>query len=204
MSINGKGPDELNKDNLKNWPKDNLDLGPGPQKDFSLKSSISSLTQDKQTEDKRSAVLRLVDDVNQQRQEIDKLNQSMSYLAEKTQEIAGATDKIIKLINGGQLRQEGGAPQQDQAANIQMLGNLAEQLAPIWKMIKGNAEGPAPLIDQEMINTKMKESFMGNLETGESINKFIKDSLKKSVTRTIINSSLKDIGNSNNEQHGPA
>ncbi len=150
----------------------------------------------------------MVDDVKQQRQEIDKLNQSMTYLAEKTQEIAAATDKIIKLINGGQIRQEGGAPYappQEQAANIQMLGNLAEQLAPIWKMIRGNQEGPAPLIDQNMINEKMKESFMGNLETGESINKFIKDSLKKSVTRTIINSSLKDIGNSNNaDPHGPA
>ena len=50
----------------------------------------------------------------------------------------------------------------------------------------------------------MVETFMDNLETGESINNFIKDSLKKSVTKNVINSSLKEIGSTANEiNHGP-
>ena len=51
----------------------------------------------------------------------------------------------------------------------------------------------------------MKQTFFDNLETGESINNFIKNSLKKSVTKSVINTSLKDIGQSNNTnaEHGP-
>ena len=49
----------------------------------------------------------------------------------------------------------------------------------------------------------MKQSFFDNLDTGEAITKFIKESLKKRVTKDIINTSLKDIGTASVE-HGPA
>jgi len=46
----------------------------------------------------------------------------------------------------------------------------------------------------------MVESFMEDLDTGKSISNFIKTSLKKTATRQIINTSLKDIGN---DEHAP-
>ena len=49
----------------------------------------------------------------------------------------------------------------------------------------------------------MKKTFFDNLETGETINDFIKNSLKKTVTKNVINVSLKDIGRQTPIQHEP-
>ena len=85
---------------------------------------------------------------------------------------------------------------------IEALSQLIQPLTEAYKLFKGTNENTVqPLISQEVINEKMKQNFFDNIETGESINNFIKTALKKNMTKSIINTALKDIGQS--VEHGP-
>lgn len=144
--------------------------------------------------------------IDQQREEIDKLNQSVTYIADKLNETNQAVNSIAQMMQSPGITP---APQEGQGMDIQKieaLGQIAEKAASIWQTFKGpQTQGQPALIDQSFINQKMVETFMDNLETGESINNFIKNSLKKSVTKNVINTSLKDIGSQTNQiDHSPA
>ena len=85
---------------------------------------------------------------------------------------------------------------------IEALSQLIQPLTEAYKLFKGTNENTVqPLISQEVINEKMKQNFFDNIETGESINNFIKTALKKNMTKSIINTALKDIGQT--VEHGP-
>jgi len=161
--------------------------------------TIEERTADK----KRDAVLNLIEDVTTQRQDIDKLNQSMSYIADKITQIAQVIDnqnKVLNQLSGGQAIPTTGNNVKGQLSDL-INSPLGEKL---MNKLMPDTTAAAPLIDQQMINDKMKASFLSNLETGESINEFIKNAMKKSVTKTIINTSLKDIGQAGASPHGPA
>lgn len=159
------------------------------------------------TEEKRSAVLGLIQDSKNQREEIDRLNQSMEYVAGKMTEMAQIMDAQTKVINN--MNQN---PSQSGNGGVdpkQFLGELLQ--SPIGerlldKLMPSQSAAP-PIIDNNIIQEKMKQTFFDNLETGESINNFIKNSLKKTVTKNVINTSLGEIGKftgQESNQHGPA
>ena len=155
----------------------------------------------RETETKRDAVISLItqvqaqgEDMKSQREDINRLNQSMEYVGDKMGQMAKSQDEMIKVVNqlskGGNIPQDGVKGQLSELLDSKMGEKLIDRIFP-------DNTAQAPLIDQNTINEKMKASFLSNLETGESINEFIKNAMKKSVTKTIINTSLKDIGTSN-------
>ncbi len=157
-------------------------------------------TADKDTEEREKvkALSKLLG-VDQQREEIDQLNKSMNYLAGKMGEIAKLLDaqsKVLNTLNPANIQ----AP--NQPSKLEDFANLAEKFSPLIEKFFPQNSAPA-LIDNKIIQEKMVKGFFDNLDTGESINEFIKSSLKKSVTKQVINTSLKDIGKSTVE-HGPA
>ena len=168
--------------------------------DFNMDDS-ESLESRTEKEKARSAITSLINDVNAQREDIDKLNQSVEYIAGTMTKIAQAVDNQSAIIN--ELQKGGGTPD----ANKAMLGELlqsplGEKL--LSRIFPESNPGPAPLIDQSIINQKMTQAFMDDLDTGESIRKFISDSLKKKATRQIVNHSLGNIGNDMGDvSHGP-
>jgi len=163
-------------------------------------------------DDKRSAVLNLIQDVKTQREDIDKIMGGVNQIADKLTQIGAVVDAQTKIINqltqGGSVEQTPGNPGAPNQQGIESLLKILE--SPLGdkllnKIIPNEqTPGPAPLISNEDLQQKMKDSFFDNLETGESITKFIKDSLKKNVTKKIINSSLADITRTEPDPHGPA
>jgi len=142
--------------------------------------------------------------VTQQREEIDKLNTSVNYLAEKMGEVAKILDGQSKILNSlNPNATPNTAPQNNEMDKFTLIGNLIEKSGPLIDRLFPHSNSPA-LIDNETIVKEMKDTFFDNLDTGKSINKFIKDSLKKRVTKDIINTSLADIGKANEVTHEPA
>ena len=170
----------------------------GPISHDYSKASTSGIT----STDEDSAKIKALSEVlgiNQQREEIDQINTSLKYLAEKMGEMAKVIDAQSKALNNLNPAVQQ-AP--NQSSKLEEMANLAEKFSPlIDKFFPQNTA--VPLIDNQVIQDKMKQSFFDNLDTGEAITKFIKESLKKRVTKDIINTSLKDIGTTSVE-HGPA
>ena len=166
-------------------------------KDYSEAAS-SDITS---TDEDKSKLKALSDSlgVTQQREELDKLNTSVSNLAEKMGQIATILDNQSKIINN---LNPNATPQNNDVDKFTMIGNLIEKSGPLIDKLFPKNDSPA-LIDNETIAKEMKDTFFDNLDTGKSINKFIKDSLKKRVTKEIINTSLADIGKSNEITHEP-
>ena len=146
--------------------------------------------------------------IDEHRKEIDKLNSSVTYIADELTKTNSAINTIAQALSTGQAPPSVSTPQSTgmDIEKLEVVGNLLEKVMGMYGQYKqmGQPQGPAPLIDQSIINQKMQQTFFDNLETGESINNFIKDSLKKTVTKKVINSSLSEIGKANNEvNHGP-
>ncbi len=180
----------------------NHDLEPGPEKDFTLKSNIPSLTEDKQTEQKRDAVLNLVNDVQQQREEIDKINESVKYIAEKMEILFQNTNKQNELIT--KFLQGGGQPsptkQNFQANQLMDILNspLGEKLASrLFPTEDKTAQFPG--LDPNYIMTRAVESVQDNFEIGKVIN----DSIKSSLKKTAINKITRSLTSLNDDGHQP-
>jgi len=169
-----------------------------PSKDYSeaSKSAISTPHEDNITE-KRDAVLNLVNDVKTQREDIDKLNQSMEYVVKKMDQVITVVDAQSKILSSGKVEGQ----QTQQRNNLEMLNQFFNSSVGEKIASKFFPENSAPaLISQEVINEKMQKAFMDDLDTGESIRKFISDSLKRKATKEIVNTSLGNIGK---EVHEP-
>jgi len=165
------------------------------------KSSITSVGEDEQK--KRGIAEGIISDLANQRSEIDVIKQAIQVLSSQQNEIAKMLNQQTQILN--QLSQG------TTAANLQMpaqgmnldsinaLGEIAEKLANVWKTYKGGDSSPA-LIDQETINREMQSAFFDNLNTGKSINNFVKDALKKKATKEILSSTMEQLGK---DDHSP-
>ena len=191
--------EEINADYAKRIEEKNK---PDVEKGFSIGNS--SLDVKKQEEEqKREYLFKLSNalGITQHREEIDKLNTSVTYIAERMAEDRQSINEILGILKnptGAAIQTEKADPMQ----KIEALSQLIQPLAEAYKLFKGDSQAPQPLISQEIINEKMTKTFFDNLETGESINDFIKSSLKKTVTRKIVNQALSEIGHEAVE-HGP-
>jgi hypothetical protein len=134
-------------------------------------------------------------------EDVDNLKASVKALAEKLGESIEAINKINDVFNAN-VAQSGGpipgtaapgtAAAPFDAEKLEVMGNLIEK---IYGMFRPQAAaGPQPLIDQNMINEKMKSAFLDDLETGENIRRFISDTLKRKATRTVVTQALGDMG----------
>jgi len=164
-----------------------------PSKDYSeaSKSAITTPEQD-ETEKKRNAVLNLVNDVKNQRDEIDKINQSLNYIIQKMDQVIQTVDSQSKILNSQAPK---GQTADNQTKNFEMLNQLLN--SPIGEKLASKffpENNANPLISQDWINEKVVEGFKDDLNTGSTIRKFIADSLKKKATKEIVNTSLANIG----------
>ena len=184
--------ENLNKEN----EKVNNYVSPGNQS----RAAFSNITTP--DEDKRMSVAQgIIEDQARQSEDIDVIKKTVT-------EMGNQINQIVQVLNQPQNNQsvqtQGATVQgQQQGLNIEsitQLGDLLEKGITAYKSFKGNSDSPQPLIDQNMINERMKQSFMDELDTGASITRFIKDSLKKKVTREVINTSFKDMGT---DAHAP-
>jgi len=139
--------------------------------------------------------------VAEMRTKIDQQDESLTYLA-------GRMDEIIKALNNSMAQLQNNTPQQipaqmtaagnaqlDRISQLEGIGAIVERLATTWKSLKGeSAPAMQPLISQDIINEKMTKAFFDDLETGESIRKFISDTLKKKATQAIVKQSLGNMG----------
>jgi len=169
--------DEIKRINEQNREFDER-VSPGDQSQ-ARDSSVTSPDEDNR---KKKVAEGIIAELANNRQEIDLLKQTIEKILDHlNQEVTPQTetDPNAKGLNIEALGQ---------------LGDLLEKGISAYKSLKGTPPGPPALIDQEFINKRMVESFLDDLETGKSITHFIKDSLKKNVTKKVINTSLADMG----------
>jgi len=185
------GIDEINRIN-EDYRKDHSYKSPGDQSQW-RKSAITSLEQD----EKRSMVEGILGDLENQRADIDSIKIGMEQILQ----MVNTQTQLLNKLSQGQTGTT--VPQTNQPLNLEALsalGDLVEKGVSAYKQLKGGPTPTAPLIDQDFINQRMIQSFKDDLDTGTSITNFIKDSLKKKVTREVINTSLSDMGK---DAHAP-
>ncbi len=136
-------------------------------------------------------------------EDIDNLKATVKAIAEKLSESIEAINKQNEILSNG--IQAPGIPDQTQNGltpeKIEMLSNVFDKLMAVFRPPPAPA-GPTT-ITQEFINKKMEAGILDDLETGESIRKFISDSLKKKATRTVVNEALGSMGEAPGVDHGP-
>ena len=140
-----------------------------------------------------------IDKINER---LDELNKNDNYLVQEMSKVVNAINQIGQTISGGQSIPQGETPAiGDPLQKMELLSNLFDKGLQLYTTYKQNKDpvAQAPLIDQNFINQRMVESFMEDLDTGKSISTFIKSSLKKTATKNIVNTALKDIGQDSNE-----
>ena len=153
----------------------------------------------KEPEGDKIAALSKVLGIERMKQQIDELNAGQNAVIGKLSEIINGMNNLTNVVNG-RAPQE--APQVgDPMQKLELLGTILDKIGPLYQTFKQSQtpNAPAPLIDQDFINHRMVESFMEDLDTGKSISTFIKNSLKKTASKNIVNTALKDIGSDNDE-----
>jgi len=134
------------------------------------------------------------------------INQRIDELNTSQNEIIGKLSQVINILNQGIPQQapnyESASGQIDPIQKMEALSGIFDKAVQLYSVYKQNKEpqGAPPLIDQNFINQRMVDSFMEDLDTGKSISTFIKNSLKKTATKNIVNTALKDIGHDDSNE----
>ncbi|MEE9215751.1 MAG: hypothetical protein V3U54_13430 [Thermodesulfobacteriota bacterium] len=197
MSTNdGISSDDLIKKSNEEWHKSQE-----PSKDYSL-ASKSSITTPEQDERKRSMAEGIISDLANQRADIDSLQQVIKVVSEQQNQLAVVVNQLTQAINNlapGNAQNPQSTEKGLNMDNLAALSDVAEKLMGAWKSYKGD-NAPVALIDQETINREMQSAFFDNLNTGKSINNFVKDALKKKATKEILKSTMETLGQ---DEHAP-
>ena len=138
--------------------------------------------------------------INKMKAQIDELNQGQNSIIGKLSEVITGMNSITQAVNTNAHTTEPAAAG-NPLEKIELISSLIDKLGPLYQIYKQTHE-PAPLtplIDQEFINKRMVESFLSELDTGKDIQTFVKTSLKRTATKNIINTALKDIGQNTDE-----
>ena len=200
MSTNdGISSDDLNRRANEEWHKNQEK----PSKDYS-QAKYSNITTPTEDTRKKNIAEGIISDLANQRNEIDSIKEMLKVLLDQQNQLATMVNKITETINQS-VQSSNAANSQipsEKGLNLESLtaiGDVAEKVIGVWKTYKGG-DGPAPLISQEIVNKEMTEAFFDNLNTGKSINNFVKDALKKKATKQIVNSTMEALGH---DEHPP-
>ena len=172
------------------------------QENETLKKMVESRNAELQkpkeiTEDKILALSNVLG-INKMKEQIDELNNGQNQIIGKLSEVINSMNTITQSINGNHSVPTEAS---DPLAKLDLLSGVIDKATQLYSVYKQNKEpiAQAPLIDQNFINQRMVDSFMEDLDTGKSISTFIKNSLKKTATKNIVNTALKDIGHDTDE-----
>lgn len=157
--------------------------------------------QDKENRDKLAALSATLG-IDKQNEEIDNLKKGQDLILQKLNEFAAVISQQSEAINA--ISQGGAIPttgtnEVNQAEKLQALSSLLD--SDVGKMLvnkflgnNNQAPAPQPIISQEYINEKMKNSVMENFELGETILDSVKSQLKKKAVNNIVNTTLENTG----------
>ena len=168
-----------------------------------LKKMVENRNQELKKENSEDKILALsnVLGINKMKAQIDELNQGQNSIIGKLSEVITGMNSITQAVNTNAQHAPESTATNNQLDKIELISSLIDKLGPLYQIYKQTHE-PAPLtplIDQEFINKRMVESFLSELDTGKDIQTFVKTSLKKTATKNIINTALKDIGQNTDE-----
>lgn len=155
---------------------------------------------------KKSMVEGIIQDLANQRNDIDSIKMGMGQMAEMMNQQTQALNNLAQTIQPQTAQSQQPGVQGLQGLNmesISAIGDLVEKGISAYKSLKGAPPSETPLISEGFIKERMVKSFMDDLDTGTSITNFIKDSLKKKVTKEVINTTFKDMGNHEPSSHAP-
>jgi len=196
MSTNdGISSDDLVKKANEDWHKSEE-----PSKDYSL-ASKSAITTPEQDERKRGIAEGIISDLANQRNEIDSLKEVIKVVAEQQNQLAILVNQQTQAINNigqGKIPNTQTPGQGLNMDSLTALSEVAEKLMSTWKSYRGDST--PSLIDQDVINREMQAAFFDNLNTGKSINNFVKDALKKKATKEVLKGTMEALGQ---DEHAP-
>jgi uncharacterized protein YidB (DUF937 family) len=135
--------------------------------------------------------------INEMRHKLDQQDQSITYLASRMDDIVTAINNLAANMQTPAASKLADNTGIDPAMKMQIIQDTLPRIVDkvISKIFPDTQAVAAPqLISQDLINEKMTKAFMDDLETGESIRKFISDTLKKKATQTIVKQSLGNMG----------
>ncbi len=166
------------------------------------KAEYSNITTPEEDNKKRSMAESIISDLANQRNEIDSIKEMLKLLLDQQNQLATMVNQITTAINNPGQQGTTNPTLPNQGLNIESLeaiGNVAEKVMSVWKSYKGS-DNITPLISQDTLNKEMTDAFFDNLNTGKSINKFVKDSLQRNVTKKVIKGAFESIGH---DEHAP-
>ncbi len=194
--------DGISSDDLIKKTIEELDKSKEPSPGNQSKAAYSEITTPEEDDRKRSMAEGIISDLANQRNEIDSIKEVLKVLSEQQNQLATLINQQTQAINN----LAPGNPQDPQSPkqglnmeNLSALGDVAEKIASVWKSYKGDNQ-PVALIDQETINREMQAAFFDNLNTGKSINNFVKDALKRKATKEILKGTMEALGQ---DEHAP-
>lgn len=193
----GISSDDLIKKANEEWHKAQ-ESSPGNQS----KAAYSEITTPEEDNRKRSMAEGIISDLANQRNEIDSIKEVLKVILEQQKQFAVLVNQQTQAINNlapGNSQDQQSQKQSLNMENLSAIGDVAEKIMGAWKTYKGD-NSPVALIDQEMINKEMKDAFFDNLNTGKSINNFVKDALKRKATKEILKGTMEALGQ---DEHAP-
>ena len=149
--------------------------------------------------------------INSMREDQDESNKKIDGLITAVNEIAqavnGLNSVVTQKVQTGEISasQVPSTPQNEKFKGLMDIVNSPVGDRLLNKLDPPQNQNPNPMagiFDQNFLVEKMKKSFLDDLETGESIRKFISDSLKRKATKEIVNKSLKSMGDTEQIDHG--
>lgn len=194
--------DGISSDDLIKKTIEELDKSKEPSPGNQSKAAYSRITTPEEDDRKRSMAEGIISDLANQRNEIDSIKEVLKVLSEQQNQLATLINQQTQAINNlaPGNPEDPKSPQKGlNMENLTAISDVAEKLMGAWKSYKGDNQ-PVALIDQETINREMQAAFFDNLNTGKSINNFVKDALKRKATKEILKGTMEALGQ---DEHAP-
>jgi len=155
-------------DDIERLNEQNRKLNEPSEGNFS-RAAFSNISYPEKQDKKPSMAEGIIQDLGNQRQEIDSIKEMIKLLLDEQNGIKTALNQLTQAMNGTVQ----GTPQTKglNVDTIAAIGDLAEKGVEVYKTLKGSP-AQTSLIDQDFINKRMVESVMDDLETGKSITHF--------------------------------
>jgi len=173
--------DEIERFNEENR-KINEAVSPGNQS----RAAFSNITTNEE-DNHRTIAEGIVQDLANQRIDIDAIKQAVGGMAQQINQITQALNQIA----------QGATPQTPEQGKMNMealgqLGDLLEKGISAYKNFKGEPPATQSFLDQNYINEQVKKSVMSNFEIGDALVSNLKSKLMNKAVTSSVADALKD------------
>jgi len=142
-------------------------------------------------DNKRSMAEGIIQDLGNQRQEIDTIKEMFKLMLDEQNDIKNHLNQITNVLNGTAQNPQTPAKGLNMET-ISAIGELAEKGVEVYKTLKGNPAATQSFIDQDYINDQVKKSVMGNFEIGEALVNNLKSKLVNKAVASSVSDAMKD------------